>query len=71
MKLQELASTEKEFLIPRQVAEVLGCSAYTINIMARDAPESLGFPVIRLGTRVKIPKKPFLKFMGWEDKENV
>lgn len=62
--LDELKASEKDFFTPREVAGALGVNPYTINIMVRDCPEKLGFPAFKIGTRVKIPKIPFLRKMG-------
>lgn len=64
--LAELKASEKDFFTPSDIAGVLKINPYTINIMARDCPEQLGFPVLKIGSRVKIPKIPFLKVMGVE-----
>lgn len=64
--LEELKASDKDFFTPREVAGVLGVNPYTINIMVRDCPEQLRFPAFRIGTRVKIPKIPFLRLMGEE-----
>lgn len=66
-KLDDLEKIDRDFLIPREVAEVLGVNPYNINVQAKQDREegvnSLGFPVIIVGTRVKIPKMPFIRFM--------
>lgn len=62
--LQDLICSEKDFFTPSDVAGVLGVNPYTINIMVRDCPEQLGFPAFKIGTRVKIPRIPFLRKMG-------
>lgn len=62
--LQDLVDSNKDFFTPKDVAGVLGVMPYTINIMVRDCPEQLGFPAFKIGTRVKIPKVPFLRKMG-------
>lgn len=62
--LQDLIDSNKDFFTPKEVAGVLGVMPYTINIMVRDCPEQLGFPAFKIGTRVKIPKVPFLRKMG-------
>lgn len=66
--LEDIAQLDTEYLVPSQVAAVLGCCQYTINVAAETPKgrEKLGFPVIKLGTRVKIPRRPFLAFMGWD-----
>lgn len=68
LTLAQIAEMDCTFLLPRQVAPVLGCAQYYINV-ASQTPEGrmyLGFPVARIGNRVKIPRIPFLRFMGWE-----
>ena len=64
MTLEDMIRSEKPFVTPQDVADVLQCSAQIIRIQARDNPEALGFPVIRIGNRTKIPRKAFIQFMG-------
>lgn len=68
LTLAAIAAMDCMFLIPSQVAQVLGCSQYYINVASQtpDGRAYLGFPVTRIGNRVKIPRIPFLRFMGWE-----
>ena len=61
--LQEIKDSPKEILVPTDVARVLCCDAYSINLQAQKDPSKLGFPVIVIGTRVKIPKAAFIRFM--------
>lgn len=63
--LQELVQrVDREFFTPQDVCGVLGADPQTIRIAARQRPEWLGFPVILVGNRVKIPRIPFLRYMG-------
>lgn len=64
--LEEIEALEKEMLVPADIAPILGCQAYAINVATRNGKNPFPFPVIRMGTRVKIPKKPFLKAMRGE-----
>ena len=64
--LREVEAYTEEFLTPKDVARVLRCDAQTIRVQANRCPERLGFPVSIIGTRVKIPKEAFLKFMRGE-----
>lgn len=66
-ELDRIAALDKDMLVPTDVAKYLGCCAYTINIATRDGKNPFPFPVIRLGSRVKIPKVPFLKAMKGEN----
>lgn len=63
MTIDEMQRSGKEVLTPSEVAQVLGAEPYAINRMARDNPSALGFPVIVIGTRVKIPRRAFLHWM--------
>jgi hypothetical protein len=62
--IEEIEAVEGEFLTPRQVSRLLKCDPYTINVQAKLRPEILGFPIVRLGSRVKIPKRAFLNFLN-------
>ena len=64
MTLDEIRASDKTMLTPAEVAEVLGCDAQDVRIQARTAPERLGFPVIIIKSRTKIPRVPFLRYMG-------
>ena len=70
MTLKEIAQLEKDFLTPTQVAPVLHTDPYWISKMAENdgTRRALGFPVVRMGRRTKIPRIPFLRYMGWEGK---
>lgn len=68
--LQEIENCPKTMLVPADVAEFLGCDPYSINRAAKDAPGLLGFPIIVMGTRVRIPKDGFVRFCrGLQDEE--
>ena len=66
MTLQELEQLETEVLTPKQVAPILGCQPYTINVAIKNGKNPFPFPVIMMGSRVRIPKMPFLKLMRGE-----
>ena len=58
---------EKATINSQEAAEILGCSRYSLYLMARDHPEKLGFPVMFVGNRLKIPRKPFMAFLGLDE----
>ena len=62
-----IAASGKEMLTPADVAPVLGCNPYSINVMAKADPARLGFPVCVIGNRVKIPRRAFLRWAGYEE----
>ena len=61
--LEDIEAIDKPMLVPTDICKYLGCSAYTINVATRDGKNPFPFPVIRMGTRVRIPKAPFIKAM--------
>lgn len=72
MTLDEMRACPREYLIPREVAPLLGCDPYAINVAAKRCPERLGFNVCVIGTRVKIPRLGFIKWMeGESDQQRV
>jgi len=71
MTIDEIRASDKTMLTPTDVAGILGVSPYTINVQAREDKErgtqTFPFPVMLIGTRVKIPRLPFLKFITGEE----
>ena len=64
MTLRDIAELDKEVLTCKDVAPILGYGEYQIHQQAKERPELLGFPVIVIGNRVKIPKGAFIAFMN-------
>lgn len=64
MTLDEVKRCDAVFLSPADIAPILGCDPNWIRRAAHDAPELIGFPVCVMGTRTRIPRKPFLAFIG-------
>jgi hypothetical protein len=62
MTISDIEKLDKEFLVPADIAPLLRCHPYSINVQARMDPDKLGFPVIKQGSRVKIPKEGFVRF---------
>ena len=68
MTLDDIRRLDREFLIPTEVASILGCDPQDIRVAAKQRPDLLGFRVSVIGCRVKIPRLAFLKWMdGKED----
>jgi len=63
MNVQELREYPREWLTVAQVAPILGCDPQALRVWAKQRPQDLGFPVVVMGTRVKIPREPFIRFM--------
>lgn len=64
MTLDEIKTSTEIFLTPNDVATIIGSDAQTIRSTAKEDPRKLGFPVTIVGSRVKIPRKPFLAWIG-------
>lgn len=63
MTLNDLRDIDREYLIPREIAPILGCDPQDIRVAAKQAPERLGFNVAVIGTRVRIPRLAFIRWM--------
>lgn len=68
--LEEVEALPGEILTCENVAGVLQVKPYNLCVQAKQNPAMIPFPVLVVGTRVKIPKQPFLKFMRGEN-ENL
>ena len=62
-ELNFLKQIDVPFLIPADVAPILGVDPQAIRNQAHEDPSQLGFPVCVIGTRIKIPRIPFLQFV--------
>ena len=64
LTLAEISALDEDLLTCLQVSGILGADPYRIHQQAMAKPERLGFPVVCVGNRVKIPRRAFLRFMG-------
>lgn len=73
LTLAQIAGMEKDFLTPDEAACIIGCDPHRIRVQAATEAgrSALGFPVVRLGQVTKIPRIPFLRFMGCDDKRGA
>lgn len=67
MTLEDIEKMDKEILVPADIAPILGCAPYAINVATKNGNNPFPFPIIRMGTRVRIPKRPFIKAMRGEE----
>lgn len=65
-ELERIEALDKDMLVPTDVAKLLGCMPYSINVALRDGKNPFPFPAFLIGNRVKIPKIPFIKAMRGE-----
>lgn len=63
MTLQDIKQMDKDVITPAEAAQVVGCDPQLIRLEARERPENLGFPVIIVRSRIKIPRMAFIKYM--------
>lgn len=64
MTLEEMKNSDKLFLTPADVAGVMGSSPHCIRCTAKQRPELLGFEFTFSGCHMKIPRIPFLRWLG-------
>lgn len=62
--IQSIVDSDKVFLTPADVAPILGMDPHSIRLIARQRPELLKFEFILSGNRTKIPRIPFLRYIG-------
>ena len=67
MTIEEIQASDKTMLTPKEVSPVLGCHPYSLNVQAKKDIKALGFPASLIGTRLKIPRKAFLKWFDGEE----
>ena len=63
MNLSDIHHSPKAYLTPVEVAAVLNCDPHSIRTQAHRDPSRLGYPVIVIGRRVRIPRIPFLRYL--------
>lgn len=65
--IQAIRGSEEPCITPAMAAPVIGCSPEWIRYMAKTDPAKLGFRVIQIKSRTKIPRLPFLRYLGLDD----
>ena len=65
MTLEEILASKKVFLSPSDIAPMLRCDAQCIRKQAQQNPAKLGFPIVVMGSRIRIPRIPFLRYWGY------
>lgn len=65
MSIDDIIASPKIYLTPADIAPILHCDPQCIRAQAQSDPSKLGFPLIIVGTRVKVPRIPFLRFLGY------
>lgn len=62
--IQAIIDSSKEILTPADIAPILGVDPHYIRVAARQRPELLKFEFFISGNRTKIPRIPFLRYIG-------
>lgn len=65
MTLQDIIASDCVYLTPSDIAPILGCDPQSIRTQAHKDPQVLGYPVIIIGRRIRIPRIPFLHYLGY------
>ena len=63
MTIEDIKKINKEILTPGDIAPILGCDPNVIRFQAKQDIKQLGFPAAKIGSRIKIPKKAFIKWI--------
>lgn len=63
MTAEDLRASGKETATVSEIGEILGMSAHSIRLQAREDASKLGFPVIVYGCQVRVPVRAFLRFL--------
>lgn len=62
--VQAIMDSPRPYLVATEIAKVLGISDATLRDRARAG--MLEFPAMVSGSRVRFPKIPFLRWLGYE-----
>jgi hypothetical protein len=66
MNIQDIKHSEAAFLTAKDIADIMRVDPQSIRNQAKKNPVALGFPICFVGNQLKIPRIPFLKFIGEE-----
>ena len=58
-----LLKSDKVCISSSEAAKVLHCAPYLLNVKAKKC--ALPFPAFFVGNRLKIPRIPFLRYLGY------
>ena len=61
MTIDDIEAMDKATLAPWEVASVIGCKPYDINVKFKEG--KLEFPAIKSSNRVKVLREPFIRFV--------
>ena len=64
MTIEEICSSDKLFLRPLDIKDILKCDPQTMRVTAKYDIKRLGFNASLIGDELKIPRIPFLEWLG-------
>lgn len=64
MTIEEIIQSDLIFLRATDVAPILRCDAQQLRNEAHRVPCKLGFDVVVIGRRIRIPREAFLKYLN-------
>jgi len=67
MTIDDIRTSSRIYLSASDIAPILECDPHSIRIQAHSNPNMLGYPVIVIGRRVRIPRIPFLLYIEGRD----
>ena len=70
LTLDDVKAMTQEMLTPAIVAKVIHCDPYYITLQAKADPDALGFPVSVCGSRTRIPRRAFIRWMEGGEAKN-
>lgn len=65
MTIEDILQSTESFLSPADIADVLHCDPQSIRVQAQSDSSKLGYPVIVINRRIRIPRIPFLRYLGY------
>lgn len=63
-EIAALVKSEKPVITPVEAARALHITPYLLNLQLKQG--KLPFPAFNIGARVKIPRIPFLRYLGYD-----
>ena len=67
MTLDDIRASTRPYVTPADIAPILECDPQGIRVQAHRDPTMLGYPVIVIGRRVRIPRIPFVRYIEGGD----
>ena len=68
LTLEDVRGMAEDMLTPAIVADVIGCSGFTLGRMAHEEPEKIPFPSFCVGRNTYFPRSGFINWMDGKTK---